>query len=497
MQQRLSRVARVMAANSFSWSRSAPRIIGLGLALVLLAIGGCSDDPVEPPLEDLGDGSYSDSIQRIFDASCLTSGCHGSVSPGSDLKLTSWETLIAGGDHGEVIIPFWPDESHLLDHLTRRAEPQMPLSGDPLSDAQIGMVRRWVADGARNDAGVVPYADSRRKIYVTNQGSDKITIIDADAMVVIGLINVGAEDVQDVPHNVHVDAQGRYFYVSLINSARLLQFDAATDQLLNEVTVGQSPANPVTSPDGETVYVTNWNPDNPTLHVLDAETLSERYVLRFPDSIGELPHGLLVTGDGGTLYTTHEGAGSVFKIELGETAEEAVLTYIPLGEPASLLRPLQVLLDAEERFLYVTCNGSGEVRVVDTESQEMIEVLPIGGRPWLEALTPDGRYIYVGNWGKDGVDVIDTSTIEVVESLTNASAGDHAFARPHGVAITSDGRHVFVSNENTNGAIPQHHPTEGGGDNGYTTVIEVATNQVIRVLEVEVDPTGVAFVELP
>jgi YVTN family beta-propeller protein len=348
---------------------------------------------------------------------------------------------------------------------------------------------------------VVPYADSRRKIYVTNQGSDKISVMDADAKLVIGLIDVGEADVQDVPHNVHVDAQKRYFYVSLITSAKLLQFDAATDQLVKTVSVGQSPANPVTSPDGRTIYVTNWRQDEPTLHVLDAETLSEKYVLRFPEAFGASPHGLVATRDGSTLYTTHEEAGSVFKIELGETAGDARLTYISLGEPAAALRPLQVLLDAAERFLYVTCNGSGEVRVIDTALGEMVKVLPIGGRPWLEALTPDGKYVYVANWGQDGVDVIETAAtadaIRVAESLTNDSFEHPVFARPHGVAITADGRYVFVSSENTNGAIPQHHPTQGGGDAGYVTVIEASTNQVVKVVEVEVDPTGVALVELP
>ncbi len=397
-----------------------------------------------------------------------------------------------------MVIPFRPADSHMIDHLTGAATPRMPLSPlDPLPEREIDIIRRWVADGARNDAEEVPYAGSRRKLYVTNQASDKISVIDAGAQVVMRLIDVGVLPNVDSPHNVHVDRQGRYWYVTLINSARLLQFEAETDSLRAMAVVGQSPANPVTSPDGRTVYVTNWNPNNATLHALDTETLTEKYVLHFPPGLGDLPHGLCVTRDGRTLYTTHEGSGSVFKIEVGETAEDAVLTYVSLGEPAASLRPLQVLLDRDERHLFVTCNGSGEVRVVDTQSLEVVRVLPIGGRPWLEALTPDGRLIYVGNWGKDGVDVIDTASMEVVSSLTNGGLEEPVFARPHGVAITPDGRYAFVTSENTNGTIPQHHPTEGGGHDGSVTVIEVGTNRIEKTLTVEVDPTGIAFVELP
>jgi len=410
----------------------------------------------------------------------------------SGLELTSWEKVIAGSRNGEVVIPFRPEESHLVDHLLGIAEPRMPLSRDPLPAEEIATIQNWIKEGAQSDAGEIPYASSSRKLYVTNQAGDKISVIDADAQVVSRIIDVGVLDGVDSPHNVHVDRQNRYWYVSLINSALLLQFDAHTDELRQTVTVGQSPANPVTSPDGSEVYVTNWNPNNPTLHVIDTETLTEKYSLRFPTPFGDLPHGLAVARDG-TLYITHEGGGSVSRIRLGQTPAEAEVLPVPLGEPATQLHPLQVILDAEERFLYVTCNGTGEVRVVSTETLAVVKTILLQGRPWLEALTPDGL-IYVCNWGKDAVDIIDTQTQELVTSLTNST--DHVvFARPHGVAITGDGRFAFVSDENTNGGIPQHHPTQGGGDKGHVSIIDLTTNEVVKMLEVEEDPTGVAYVE--
>jgi DNA-binding beta-propeller fold protein YncE len=168
------------------------------------------------------------------------------------------------------------------------------------------------------------------------------------------------------------------------------------------------------------------------------------------------------------------------------------LTWIPLTESGETLGPLQIILDAEERFAYVTCFDSGEVRIVDTQLEQMVQVIDIGGKPWLEDLTPDGRFIYIGNWGKDGVDIIDTGAKTLHMTLTNAGRPAPVFARPHGVAITDDGRYVFVTSENTNGAAPPHHG--GTGNNGRVTVIEVATNRVLKSLEVEVDPTGVAFI---
>jgi YVTN family beta-propeller protein len=467
-------------------------------ALALLAFtAACTEKPTEP--ESFGSERPAPAqVQRIFNFNCTTSNCHGTSNPGEGLELVTWDRLIKGSRNGEVVLPFYPDESHMIHSLLGEArggvDPRMPLSRNPLPDADIQIIRQWIAAGAPNDQGDLPFADARRKIYVTNQGDDQISVIDADQLVVMRIIEVGVLPGVDSPHNVFVDPQNEYFYVSLINSARVLKFDVETDELVATAVVGQSPANPVTSPDGKTLYVTNWNPNNATFHVLDAETMTERYFLTFPPPLGTLPHGLTVTADGSTIYTTHEGSGMVFRIQLGETAQDAILTPISLGEPALALRPLQVLLDQEEEHLFVTCNGSGEVRVIDLATDEMVHVIPITGKPWLLDLTGDGRHIYVGNWGKDGVDVIDADDFSF-ESMTNATAGGQYFARPHGVVITD--RFAFVSNENTNGQIPQHHPTQGGGNDGAVTIIDLQTQEVRKLLSVEVDPTGVAFAELP
>ena len=92
-----------------------------------------------------------------------------------------------------------------------------------------------------------------------------------------------------------------------------------------------------------------------------------------------------------------------------------------------------------EEHLFVTCNGSGEVRVIDLATDEVIRVIPILGKPWLLDMTDDGEKIYVGNWGKDGVDVIDTGDLSFhapdqhrgrAQLRPPARGGDHAIAMP-------------------------------------------------------------------
>lgn len=92
--------------------------------------------------------SFSRDIAPIMAMYCNT--CHGESG---GISTRSYKELMLGGDLGTVIIPGDPDGSLLIHFLDgRRGENRrMPKNSRPLSSAQIRMVRRWIAEGARND----------------------------------------------------------------------------------------------------------------------------------------------------------------------------------------------------------------------------------------------------------------------------------------------------------------------------------------------------------
>src|SRR5262245_32733756 len=179
-------------------------LVVLGAASLLAGCGGGDSVSPPPPLEFK---SYSESIQPIFNRSCLT-GCHSTVdAPRSDnLDLSSWEAVFRGSDFGEVIIPYLPNESHVIDHLTGVATPQMPLSRDPLPTNEIDLIKEWITLGAPNDALDIPYENSTRKIYVANQGSDEVSVIDLDALVVFRIVTIGVSPNLEGPHNIWIES---------------------------------------------------------------------------------------------------------------------------------------------------------------------------------------------------------------------------------------------------------------------------------------------------
>ncbi len=61
-------------------------------------------------------------------------------------------------------------------------------------------------------------------------------------------------------------------------------------------------------------------------------------------------------------------------------------------------------------------------------------------------------------------------------------------AEPHGAAVSSDGRYLYVSNNNLKGVYQPH----GADGVGTVVVINTATRQIEKVIEVGHYPAGVA-----
>jgi YVTN family beta-propeller protein len=78
--------------------------------------------------------------------------------------------------------------------------------------------------------------------------------------------------------------------------------------------------------------------------------------------------------------------------------------------------------------LYVSHGASGDVRVLDARSLELLAVIPVGPRAWWAALTPDGVHLYVTIGRANELAVIDTRSNTVA---TRIPAG----TLPWGVAL--------------------------------------------------------------
>jgi hypothetical protein len=80
-------------------------------------------------------------------------GCHGERSNLGGYRAHTFEALVKPGASGlRTVVPGEPETSRLYQLLTSKVEPlRMPKSDDPLPPAQIELIRKWIAEGARFD----------------------------------------------------------------------------------------------------------------------------------------------------------------------------------------------------------------------------------------------------------------------------------------------------------------------------------------------------------
>jgi WD40 repeat protein/mono/diheme cytochrome c family protein len=92
--------------------------------------------------------SFHNEIHQILQRKCQ--GCHQPAKANGKLVLTTFEHLMNGGEGGAVIEPGKPDESPLVDQISGNP-PAMPKNAPPLSPREIDLIKRWIAEGAKDD----------------------------------------------------------------------------------------------------------------------------------------------------------------------------------------------------------------------------------------------------------------------------------------------------------------------------------------------------------
>jgi mono/diheme cytochrome c family protein len=101
------------------------------------------------------DLDYLRDVKPILARHCVA--CHGAERPRAGLRLDTAAAALRGGDSGPAVVPGDPDSSELLlAVLGEGAGERMPLKRPPLSDTEIGILRRWIAAGAPAPADDVP-----------------------------------------------------------------------------------------------------------------------------------------------------------------------------------------------------------------------------------------------------------------------------------------------------------------------------------------------------
>ncbi len=86
---------------------------------------------------------YATDVRPILETKCFR--CHGGEVTKGELDLSRLPLVIRGGESGAVVVAGTPDESPLYELVLEGAMPSD--KQNPLSPAEIELVRRWIAEG--------------------------------------------------------------------------------------------------------------------------------------------------------------------------------------------------------------------------------------------------------------------------------------------------------------------------------------------------------------
>lgn len=265
------------------------------------------------------------------------------------------------------------------------------------------------------------------RVYVPNETSNDVAVIDPQTFEVVGRIKAGA-----APEHISPDWDLSKLYVSNMNGATLTVLDPVTEQAIETKQV-PFPYNLFFTPDGSKAIVVadylgmDMVADN-GLYFYDRATWE---LLKFVQVPWPGVNHLDFTPDGRYLMVTCESAGAVVKID---TVEMEIVGTVEVGGS-----PLDIRLDPDGDVFYVANQGTHGVDVIDHESMQAVGFIPAGNGAHAFAFSRDVTRLFLTNRLGNSIDVIDLETRTIVDSWPAGGSPDMATVSP-------DGSQLWVSN---------------------------------------------------
>lgn len=241
------------------------------------------------------------------------------------------------------------------------------------------------------------------RVYVSNEGSGDLTVIDAAAQLVIATAPLGKR-----PRGIQVSPDGKSLYVALS---------------------GSPPSPPGTDP--KTLPPPDRTADG--IGEVDADTYKIKRIIH----AGADPEQVAVSGDGLRLYVANEDTAQLSVVDL---QSGNIVATVKIGE-----EPEGVTIRPDGRFVYVTCEGDDAVYAIDTATNMVVNRIEVGHRPRAIGFLPDNSRAFVTLENDGAIAVVDSAAHKFLRLIKLKGEGGTPQPRPMGIAVARDGSMVYVT----------------------------------------------------
>ena len=328
-------------------------------------------------------------------------------------------------------------------------------------------------------------------VYVANQASGKVTVIDAATDSVVAVVDFATLgfSAHPKPHHIVVEPDGSYWYVSLVGDNAVVKLDRANRVVAKAETV--TPGLLAIDPKSDLLYATrSMSAVNAPARI--AVINRKSMMVEEVEVLISRPHGLAVAPDGRYAYAASLGTNQIAVYDAKR--EHVGIVEVPGGDTSQVL--VQLAVSPDGKTLVATSQLTGKLLVfdlADAAQPKLVQRVATGDWPWLVTFTPDGAEVWVPNQRSNDVTVVDARRWRVITTVTGE------FAQPDGIVVSGDGRLVFVANHNTDnvmtmGGISMAMPMPGMTTApGRVIVIDARRRAVSKRIDTAPDGSGIGI----
>ncbi len=238
--------------------------------------------------------------------------------------------------------------------------------------------------------------------YVTNFGQENgknITVYDASTLAIESQIDVPGIVVESV-----LSPDGSTIYASNFRRDSVQFVDLKTRKVTREVHVGLHPKILVPSPDGKFLFAANWSGQS----VTQIEIATGKAIRTLPTT-GLNPRGMAMTR-AGVLFAANFNGASIDIFKGPDMSDRHTLSACPI--------PRHLALSPDEKMLFISCYHDSMIHAVDTATEKVVHTLHVGSSedwtarvftvPGMDrgsglTIYPDGKRALVTGWYDDHV----------------------------------------------------------------------------------------------
>lgn len=208
--------------------------------------------------------------------------------------------------------------------------------------------------------------------------------------------------------SVAIHESSNRLFVTNEGAAKATVLDIASGNVLATLPTGHEPDGVALTEDGSLIFIASENAG--IVHVYDGKNYQPRQEI-----ITNLrPRRLTIRNQ--ELWVSSEMGSRVeiFNTESLQKIDEIV--FAPRGFRSEQLTPVDILFDASGDTAFVALGSANHVVIIDAVKREILKYILVGRRPWGLGLTPDGKRLFVLNGLSDDVTIINLDTRRPVKT---------------------------------------------------------------------------------